>query len=489
MTFLDEFRLLLKARAHLIYILTDEEERLEYTLINYLKPITDLNIYSWNFIDGYQSNPNFKNFGLKNPLQALEIISQSPNSSPALFILKDFDKFLDNISILRKIKNLNNKLRNTKKVLLILTNERNVPKELYPIFTFLDFQLPTAPEIEIEIDQLLILINSKLSSQTKNVLIKACQGLTIEKIRRALSQALIKYKELNKYAIEFILKEKEEALKQDQILEMINVKTALLDIGGLRNLKYWLSLRKHTFTKNASIYGLTIPRGLLIMGIQGTGKSLTVKAIANDWQLPLLKLDVGKLFNGIIGESEKNTRQIIKISEAMAPCILWIDEIEKAFFETNKINDSGTSNRVLGTMLTWLSEKESSVFVIATANRINNLPLEIIRKGRFDEIFFITLPNYKDRILIFKIFLKKLRPNSWQKFNFQTLSLQTKGFSGAEIEQVLQEALYLSYNQKSELNQKNLETVITQLTPLSKIEQHQINEMEKWALKRQIRKA
>ena len=207
--------------------------------------------------------------------------------------------------------------------------------------------------------------------------------------------------------------------------------------------KDWLNKRKTAFSLQASNYGLPTPRGLLLIGIQGTGKSLTAKAIANDWQLPLLKLDVGKLFGGIVGESESRLRQMINVAETISPCILWIDEIDKAFTNTESKGDSGTSNRVLATFISWLSEKTKPVFVISTANNIDLLPLEIIRKGRFDEIFFLDLPKTEEREEIFKIHLQEFRPNSWESFDYSKLAKLSESFSGAEIKQSIIEGISL----------------------------------------------
>ena len=232
-----------------------------------------------------------------------------------------------------------------------------------------------------------------------------------------------------------LLSEKKQIISQTEILEYYSVTEKIDNLGGLDNLKDWLKKRKTAFSMQASNYGLPTPRGLLLIGIQGTGKSLAAKAIANDWQLPLLKLDVGKLFGGIVGESESRLRQMISVAETISPCILWIDEIDKAFSNTESKGDSGTSNRVLATFTSWLSEKTHPVFVISTANNIDLLPLEIIRKGRFDEIFFLDLPKNEEREEIFKIHIKEFRPTSWESFDYSKLANSSESFSGAEIRQ------------------------------------------------------
>ena len=246
---------------------------------------------------------------------------------------------------------------------------------------------------------------------------------------------------------------------------------------------------KESFGEKAKLYGLPVPRGLLIAGVQGTGKSLTAKAIANDWQLPLLRLDIGRLFGGIVGESESRVRQMIQIAEALAPCILWIDEIDKAFMEQNSNGDNGTTSRVLATFITWLSEKTSQVFVVATANNFYALPLEIIRKGRFDEIFFVNLPSKIERKQIFEVFLTQLRPNNIDNFDIDLLSNQTDGFSGAEIQQSIIEGMHFAFNEKREFTTSDILFGIEQIIPLSQIDPERTKKLQNWALSGRVRLA
>jgi SpoVK/Ycf46/Vps4 family AAA+-type ATPase len=286
-----------------------------------------------------------------------------------------------------------------------------------------------------------------------------------------------------------ILIEKRQIINQTKILEFENSKISFKDIGGLENLKKWLQIRKSGFTTKAKLYGLPAPRGLLLTGIQGTGKSLTAKAIATEWNLPLLKLDIGKLFGGILGESENRIRQMIEVSEALAPCIIWIDEIDKAFNVQSKNSDSGTSDGVLGTFINWLSEKKSKVFVIATANNFSTLPLEIIRKGRFDEIFFIGLPNLNERKNILLVFLKRLRPKNYEIFDIETLGQKSEGFSGAELEQSIVEAMHIAFHEKREFTNEDILLGLKEIIPISQIDTKRIKQIEELALSGKIRLA
>lgn len=231
------------------------------------------------------------------------------------------------------------------------------------------------------------------------------------------------------------------------------------------------------------------PRGLLLIGIQGTGKSLTAKAIATEWQLPLLKLDVGKLFGGIIGESESRLRQMIEVAEAISPCILWIDEIDKAFSINDNKGDSGTSNRILATFISWLSEKTKPVFVVATANNIDLLPLELIRKGRFDEIFFLDLPKKREREQIFKIHIQEFRPKTWNMFDYSKLALLSECFSGAEIRQSIIEGMYHAFYEKREFTTEDICFALRELIPLAQLENNQTLKLQSWASSGRIRSA
>jgi len=489
MLFSKELNLLLKARYPIIYISTFEEDRLEYTIRKTIKTNSNKAIYTWDFVEGYKTNINNPRFAAKNPLQALELVEKLTPDTPAIFILKDFNKFLSDISVSRKIRNLLNILKTQPKSLIILATEIEIPTELYDLITIIEFKLPTSQEIKTELLRLFNSLGKNYDSEFLEILIRACQGLSIEKIRRALSKSIAKYGSINTETINLILIEKRQIISQTKILEFQETKSQFKDIGGLENLKKWLRNRKDSFGEKAKLYGLPAPRGLLLAGIQGTGKSLTAKAIANEWKLPLLRLDIGKLFGGIVGESENRTRQMIELAEALAPCVLWIDEIDKAFAEQNKNNDSGTTNRVLSTFIIWLSEKISQVFVVATANNFSVLPLEIIRKGRFDEIFFIGLPVISERKKIFEVLLLRIRPKNIKSFNLDILAIKSSGFCGSEIEQAIIEGMHYAFNEKREFTEDDILLGIKQIIPISQIEPERIKQIQNWVLSGRIRLA
>ena len=489
MKFTDELTLLLKARYPIIYINTIEEDRVEYIIRKYIKTSLNRSIYSWDFIDGYTNNPNNEGFAKRNPVQALELVERLTAQTPAIFLLKDFNRFLTDVSISRKLKNISRILKLQPKTIIIIGSELNIPKELSDLITILQFHLPVESEINYELKRLIESLNIQIDPQILESLTRACQGLSLERIRRVLSKIIATYKTIDENSIKLLLNEKKQIISQTEILEYWSVDETISQIGGVDNLKNWLKKRKTAFGIQASNYGLPTPRGLLLVGIQGTGKSLTAKAIANEWQLPLLKLDVGKLFGGIVGESESRLRQMIQVAETISPCILWIDEIDKAFSNSNNTGDSGTSNRVLATFISWLSEKTKPVFVVATANNVDLLPLEIIRKGRFDEIFFLDLPQKQEREQIFKIHIQEFRPNRWELFDYSKLAQLSEAFSGAEIRQSIIEAMYHAFYEKREFTTEDICLSLTQLIPLSKLENNQTLKLKNWAVSGRIRLA
>ena len=489
MNFNDELTLLLKARYPIIYINTIEEDRVEYVIRKNIKTSLNRSIYSWDFVDGYTNNPNNEGFGKRNPLQALELVERLTSETPALFLLKDFNRFLSDVAISRKLKNISRILKLQPKTIVIICSELTIPGELKDLITILNFNLPIESEINQELNRLIVSLNIEIDSELLEKLTRACQGLSLERIRRVLSKIIASYKTIDESSIDILLSEKKQIISQTQILEYSSANENIKNIGGVANLKDWLTKRKTSFSIQASNYGLPTPRGLLLIGIQGTGKSLTAKAIATEWQLPLLKLDVGKLFGGIVGESESRLRQMIEVSETLSPCILWIDEIDKAFNSGESQGDSGTSSRVLGTFLSWLSEKTKPVFVVATANNVDLLPLELIRKGRFDEIFFLDLPKKQERAQIFEIHIKEFRPKTWDVFDYLKLAKLSESFSGAEIRQSIIESMYEAFYEKREFTTEDICSSLKELIPLAQLENKQTLKLQSWASSGRIRSA
>jgi SpoVK/Ycf46/Vps4 family AAA+-type ATPase len=281
------------------------------------------------------------------------------------------------------------------------------------------------------------------------------------------------------------MEEKIQVIKKTGILEFIKSDYSIKDIGGLDNLKNWLLKRNNSWSEQAKRYCIPAPKGVLVTGVPGCGKSLTAKAMSTIWQLPLLKLDFGKVFSGLVGSSEENMRRALATAEAVAPSILWIDEIEKGLSGLGSNGDSGVSSRIFGQFLTWMQEKESPVFVIATANNISNLPPELLRKGRFDEIFFVDLPTKQERIDIFKIHLLK-RNKDITKFDLNLLAEKTNGYSGAEIEQAIISALYDAFDENREVELNDIIVNIEKSVPLSITMKEKIDWLRNWAKDRAV---
>ncbi len=481
MNFQEEFELLLRSRYSIIYIQTREEERVENAITESAKKQGNRAVYIWDFVEGYQNNPNDIGWGKRNPLQGLELVEKLPESAPAIFILRDFQRFLEDISISRKLRNLAKKLKSQPKNLVILAPQISVPEDLSEVITIIEFPLPNSQEISQEVERLLVAMGQSLDKRLLDEVVRAAQGLSIERIRRVLAKAIATHGELQLDDVDLILEEKRQTIRQTQILDFYPARENISDIGGLDNLKDWLLRRGGAFSQRARQYGLPHPRGLLLVGIQGTGKSLTAKAIAHHWHLPLLRLDVGRLFGGLVGESESRTRQMISIAEALAPCVVWIDEIDKGFAGFKSQGDAGTTSRVFGTFITWLAEKKSPVFVVATANNIQSLPPEILRKGRFDEIFFVGLPSQEERKAIFEVHLSRLRPHNIKSYDIDRLAYETPDFSGAEIEQSLIEAMHIGFSQNREFTTEDILESASQIIPLARTAEEQIKFLQDWA--------
>nr|YP_009391958.1 hypothetical protein [Periphykon beckeri]ARW60306.1 hypothetical protein [Periphykon beckeri] len=478
MNFEQEITTTLTSNNFLIYISTEEEERLEYILKKTVNRLFNNKVYSWNFIDGYKNNPNYLSQCMQNPLEALNIITKNDNKKIKVFFLKDFHVFVNEIGISRKLKNLYYYLNYSNQYLILSGARNSIPKDLQEYITCLKMQLPNKSEIMIEINR--FFNKSKINeSKYKDDICAAYTGFSINTIRKSLSKLILEKTEINEI-IKKILYKKAETIERIEGLKFYSSNEKKIEMGGLQNLQKWLKIRSLVFTEKANSYGIKIPKGIILVGIQGTGKSLSAKTISHQWRLPLFRLDISKIFTGILGESEDRIEKAIEICEKSSPCILWIDEIDKIFSEYSANSDSGTKQRVTNIFLTWLSEKEQSVFIVATANTIHQLPIEILRKGRFDEIFFVDLPSFKERLKIFQIHLKKYRPTTWNKYNIYYLSKISRGFSGAEIKQSILEGMYKGFYKNREFTTSDIQKAINTIIPLSQVEKTKILNLRKW---------
>jgi SpoVK/Ycf46/Vps4 family AAA+-type ATPase len=480
--------LVVRARYPLIYLVTPEEapaEELLQVLADSLKPKRKLLI--WDIVSGWSDNG--QNKGQLMP--ALGRIGAIKEDEAVICVLKDLNPALrnpersDNYPVIRYLKTLARESRYSRKSIILLGQEAVVPSELREEIVVYDFPLPSIPEIERILTHAIPARQLELSSPAREQLVRACQGLTRQRIERILARALAAKGKVSEGDIDLVLEEKKQYIRQTEILEFYSPSETLQNVGGLENLKAWIRERRNSFSAQARDYGLPSPKGILLAGIQGTGKSLCAKTIAREWRMPLLRLDVGRLFGGIVGESESRVRQMIQIAEAMAPCVLWIDELDKAFGGINSefSGDSGTSKRVFGSLITWMQEKTKPVFIVATANNVRILPAELLRRGRFDEIFFVNLPNQREREEIFQVHIQRLRPNRVRDFSYTELAVATEDFSGAEIEQAIYDAMHMAFNQDPprEFTQEDILKAIRQTVPLAAIARDQIQDLKAWA--------
>ena len=488
MVFEDEFTLLLKSKSPLIYIVSLEEERVEYIVRRLMEYYFQRLVYTWDFVNGFPENPTLQSTR-RNPFEALSKIQTNFSNIPCTFILKDFSSFFSDITVLRELKNLAIRLRIQPQTILIFSKQNLLPEELNEEFIVLELPLPDVLIIKKEFIRLFASIDKNPEKIFFDFLINASRGLSLQKIRNVFTKALVQKLGLDNNLLKLIFDEKKKLVAKNQVLEFWEPQVNLSQVGGLNDLKDWLQKRKIHFSETSKNYGFPFPKGVLLVGVQGTGKSLVAKAISADWNLPLLRLDMGRLFGTLVGESEMRMRQMIQTAESLSPCILWIDELDKSANFSGQSSDGGTNNRLFSTFLTWLAEKKSFVFVVATANNIDKLPLELIRKGRFDEIFFLDLPTFQERYDIFILQLKEFRPETWDNYDLNLLSQQTALFSGAEIRQVILEAMYQAFSEKRDFTTKDILSSLLTSIPLAVLDPKAMDNLQAWARSGRIRLA
>jgi SpoVK/Ycf46/Vps4 family AAA+-type ATPase len=474
--------ILIRARYPLVYVVSFEEGRVERRL----RSITDARkkqLFNWTITNGLELPDGSWITELKDPIKVLEYVLQS--DANALFVLRDYHHYLNDPVVVRKLRDAAHALKTSRKNILFLSPLLKVPTELEKEIAVIDYKLPDKEEIREIISRI-----TKTLDETGNLdimktpekrekIVEAALGLTAEEAENVFAKSLVQQ---GQFDVSIVLSEKEQIIRKSGVLEYYHANEKMQEVGGLEELKKWLEKRGKAFTIEAREFGLPEPRGILLLGIPGCGKSLTAKAIAGMWQLPLLKLDVGKVFSSYVGSSEENVRRAIQTAESIAPSILWLDEIEKGFsgLGSSGMTDGGTTARVFGTFLTWLQEKATPVFVVATSNNVSQLPPELLRKGRFDEIFYVDLPSKDERKEIVKIHLEK-RNREVENYDLDKLAGKTSGFSGSELEEVIVAGLYDAFNAGEELKQEHLEQVIETMIPLSQTMEEQIRGIRDWA--------
>jgi len=486
-----EINILIRARYPLIFIISYEETRIEKLLYKIAQE-QNKQFYLWSVTRGIHKLEEMKSDeSTKDPLNALRFVEKQ--TGPIIFLFKDFHPYLSEPSIVRKLRDLVENLKTTYETILFVSPVVNVPVELEKDIAIVDCPLPDRGEINNLLENIISTVSTKpnikieLTPEIKEKFVDAALGLTLNEAENAFARAVVYDNVLDGKDLQIILEEKKQVIKKSGILDYFPTDEKIENVGGLDNLKEWLKKRSTSFTQKAKEFGLPEPKGIFLVGVQGCGKSLVAKCISNLWGLPLLRFDVGKVFSGIVGSSEENIRKAIKIAESVAPVILWIDEIEKSLsgVESSSASDAGTSARVFGTFITWLQEKTKPVFVVATANSIQTVPPELLRKGRFDEIFFVDLPNYNERKEIFAIHLRK-RKRDPENFNLEILARESENFSGAEIEQVIISSLFDAFVEDRDITTDDILKNIKATVPLAVTMKESIEELRKWARNRAV---
>lgn len=491
-----KIRDMLKAYYPVLYLTSFEYDRTKQKItgiINSLKSDNNkpIRLFNWNCVDGLceisESVSQYLGEEYDEPEMTLKYILNDKETSKDVFILEDFGNYIEEEKVKYYIRTIAERARHTNTHAIILSAIYKLPVELEKYVTVLNIPLPDRYDMEKTLGVVERQCKINLSVEMRNRMVDAALGMTSMEADLAFCLAAVK-DDLGTNAPYTVSSEKEQIIKKSGILDYFPKNESLKDVGGMEILKDWLFKRQKAYEKKARDFGLQEPKGLLLLGVPGCGKSLTAKSIASFWNMPLLRLDIGKVYQGLVGSSEDNIRKAIVTAEAVAPCVLWMDEIEKGLngVQSSGSTDGGVTSRIFSTILTWMQEKTSPVFVVATANNINLLPPELLRKGRFDEIFFVDLPTAKERENIFSIHLIK-KGQDPAKFPMELLGKKSEGFNGAEIEECIKEAMFEAYVENPDnpvLMASHIIYAINQTVPLSTTMKEQITALRNWATTR-----
>ncbi len=480
MNFAEEVETLIRARYPILYIQSSEEARLQ-GVIQEIAQRRQKQLFEWSCSVGLLTSgtsiqsSKAKSSPTREPLAALDYVIDQ--TEPAIFLFKDLHPFLtrNNHTVIRRLKEIALHLKNSFKTVIIMAPILEIPAELEKEITVLNFPLPTRDELDDLLSRILEdvkrfkQVHVDLEEAGRERLLQAALGLTMSEAENVFAKIIVKSEGLSADDVNEVFTEKQQIVRKSGLLEYCTVDETMSDVGGLPVLKDWLAKRGMAFSDEARAYGLPTPKGILLVGAQGCGKSLCAKAVATLWQLPLLRFDMGRMFGSLVGSSEENVRRAIQVAESVAPAILWVDEIDKAFAGTQSsgVSDGGTGARVFATFLTWLAEKKKPVFVVATANDTSQLPPELMRKGRLDEIFYVDLPTAMEREEIFRIHITR-RGRDASQFDLAALAGASEGFSGAEIEEAINSALYEAFYAGADLTTEQVKSALSETTPLSR---------------------
>jgi ATP-dependent 26S proteasome regulatory subunit len=493
MNFDAELELLIRARYPILYIISSEETRAQNVVLEVANKRRK-KVFEWSYSTGIVpagtslQSQKHRNAATKDPLTALDQVIEQVE--PAIFIFKDFHPFLtrNNFAVVRKLKEIALHLKDSLKTIVLISPILEIPTELEKEITVLNYPLPSREDLSALLDKIIADVKEfkqvkiELEDSGRHRLLQAALGLTLGEAENVFAKIIVKDERLSGDDVNEVFAEKQQIIRKSGLLEYCATTESFSHIGGLAVLKDWLNKRAAAFTDEARAFGLPTPKGILMLGVQGCGKSLCAKAVSTQWQLPLLRFDMGRMFGSLIGSSEENTRRAIAVAESVAPAILWVDEIDKAFAgsQGSAVADGGTTARVFGTFLTWLSEKAAPVFVVATANDISQLPPELMRKGRLDEIFFVDLPGVEEREEIFRIHLAKRGRNA-AAFDTAACAAGSRDLSGAEIEESINSALYDAFHARCEVTTAHILAALAQTVPLAKTMDEQISRLRHWA--------
>jgi ATP-dependent 26S proteasome regulatory subunit len=480
MPFIEQVNAYIRAAYAALYVVTSEELRAEAAIHQAANCDKPRQVWRWSQSEGWIS-PEGKLIQTTDPMQALAQIPTLPEAS--VLILRDFHPYLGSPPVMRKVRDLCYLCRATERVLVFESPLLKLPVDLEKEITVVPFGLPDRSALA----QILTAIVEGQATPPKVsapvlTLVEAALGMTATEAENAFALALVRHGSLGEAAVQTILDEKAQVVQKGDYLEYLHPEESLAKVGGLASLKGWLAVRRTAFSAEARTFGLPAPRGVLLVGVAGCGKSATVKAIAAEWRLPLLRLDMGRMFGSLVGQSEENIRRALAMAESMAPCILWIDEIEKgaAGAKGSGSTDNGTTSRVVSTVLTWMQEKRAAVFVAATANEVAALPGPLLRKGRFDELFFVDLPTPTEREEILAIHLAK-RQRDPKRFDLTALAASLDSFGGAEIEEAVVEGMFLAFHAKRDLDTSDILEAARKTVPLSVTSKEEVDAIRDWA--------
>ncbi len=490
----DELDVLIRARYPVIYIVSWEEARVEQHLLR-IANRRGKQLHCWSVTTGMRrtgAGPTpARQRTLADPIEALDTVIE--HKEPAIYLFQDFHAFLRpqipcNAPNIRKLREVARALSDSYKTLVICAPRLEIAPELEKDVTVFDFPLPTSPDIEGLLKRICADVagnaafSVNIDDRGRESLVRAASGLTLQEAENVFAKTLVNDGVLTGEDVSTVFAEKQQIVRKSGLLEYYDSSADLGAVGGLDELKDWLQRRSVAFTEKARAFGLPEPKGVLLVGVQGCGKSLCAKAVAREWKMPLLRFDMGRMFSSLVGSSEENIRRAIAVAESVAPAVLWVDEIDKAFSgsQSSGGTDGGTTARVMSTFLTWLSEKQRPVFVLATANDISQLPPELLRKGRLDEIFFVDLPIMAERREITRIHLKA-RKRDPGAFDLDAIASAADGFSGAEIEQAIVSALYDAFYLGRELSTADILGSVRETVPLSRTMSERISGLRSWA--------